>query len=209
MIRKSEAFSSIAKCLGIRENEARLWARHLREAGFIAGSPPGHGITPVTEDELLHFVAGLCCCRHAKHAPKYLPLVKTMKLIERSSLDPEDRPLPDFVHEKNAFEALRRVLRDVSEDRCRKWLDGPGQIEVEFGLDAQYVEISGVRLVKNGDKVKQVARFTVLYMNRWEPGEPLPTYHLDDDDLPPGRDLFFAKRFTQDTLYAMNEILMG
>lgn len=218
-IRKSEAFDRIAPLLGIKPSETRLWARHLREGGHISDSLPGHGISEVTENELINFVIGFCCCRHAKHSPKYLDLVKSMTRESKfEAVDPERRLLPAFLGQRNAIDAIRQAVWDVYNGNFSEWgrgdvpkgqLPSSGSLVIEFGLDGAYVEFSGSRF-DHDDKLgsKRVAHFSAFYSNHWEPGMPLRMMRKDDDDLLPGADLQQVKRIGLRTLHTIGEILI-
>lgn len=184
MIRKSEAINRIAPLLGIGDGEARLWARHLREAKLIQESLPGHGVSPITEEELVNFVAAYACCRHAKHAPQYVDRVlKLTRSPKIEAEDPEKRALPAFLGQREFGGAFRQLIWDVYGGDFSEWgrtegVEPPntGNLLLEFGQDAAYVEVSGARVDPSG---KRVAYFNAFYGDYWQPGAPPKTYRRD------------------------------
>lgn len=215
MTRKSEAFEQMAPLLGINASEARLWARHLREAGYIEPSLPGHGISRVTEDELVNFVVGFACCRHAKHAPKYLQVVRAMTREDNIvTEDPEARPLPPFLDKLNFIDAFKALIWDVYEGRFSEWGRstvppgiGPntGGLFVEFVQDGFYVDFLGVRYEPDAQGIhRRAASFHAPFaLHRGI------IMHRDEDDLPGGADLRITKTIGFRTLHTMAEILIG
>lgn len=217
MTSKTDAFLEIAPLLGMTGGEARLWARHLREAGFIDASLPGRGVSHATEDELVNFVVGFSCCRHAKHAPKYLGVVRDMTRVDRIAADdPEARPLPSFLNHRNVIDAFKGLMWDVYHGRFSEWgrssvppggIPNSGGIFVEFTQDGAAVAIEGIRYEPDEAGIhRRAARFRAEFGTTLE---NLKVIHRDADDLPIDTELRITKTLGFRTLHKMAEILIG